>query len=165
MKVHTDTLTAADVYAATANLPGVYAEVTTHGSRDRARALSIKLEGNGRRGNSGSYGAMDDGTFAATWDEWGVVIARLFALDPAARFGDKSNPVYDGAEHYHWTTGDRFRAGELPADTHKAHRWEWDGNAAGGRYTVSHCKGSKGKPCTAVTRRMLRGSFADLALV
>lgn len=163
MKIHTNKLTARHVHAATGDLPGVYAEVTTHGSRDHARALNVKLEGNGRRGNSGSYGAMDDGTLSASWDEWGVIIARLFALDPDARFGDKAHPTYLNRAHYHWSTGNRFLSGEMPTDTHKAHRFEYQGESAGGAYAVSYCKGSKGKPCSAITRRVARGTWEDIA--
>lgn len=71
------------------------------GSRSHAFAVEIQLEAairdNGRRaGNSGAYGAMIpevDG-YAATFDEWGWLLAALFGLDPAMIVGTPKNPVY-----------------------------------------------------------------------
>lgn len=118
MRLHTDKLTAADVHRATANLPGVFASVTEHGSRTHARALEVKLEGNGRI-NASSTG------YGATWDEWGAVIGALYLIDPATVWGGTAaRPTYADAEHFHAATGDRFRHGVLPADTHKQHRWD-----------------------------------------
>lgn len=117
MRLHTDHLTAADVHRATAKLPGVYAEVTEHGSRSHARALEVKLTGNGR------VNASNTG-YGATWDEWGAVIGALYLIDPGAVWGSVKRPTYADAEHYHAVTGDRFRDGTLPADTHKQHRWD-----------------------------------------
>lgn len=57
MRLHTDKIEASQVYEATRGLPGVYAEVTEHGSRSRQRGPEVRLEGNGYRRNSGQYGA------------------------------------------------------------------------------------------------------------
>ncbi len=82
MRLHSNILTARDIYEATP--ADVIATVTTHGSRKRASAFEISLAGFGerhtRKKNSGQYGAGDEK--AATWDDWGVVLARLFEIDP-----------------------------------------------------------------------------------
>ena len=89
MRLHTDVLTSKDLYAALP--PGVLAYVTQKGSRKRARAFEVTLyvldkdELHRRYGNSGGYGASDD--VAATWDEWGVWMQRLYEIDPQALIG------------------------------------------------------------------------------
>ena len=59
---------------------------------------------------------------AATWDEWGVVIDALYAVDPAAQIG-----FYTGRENFRQVTRserDRVRQGFAPeshyAQTHRA---------------------------------------------
>lgn len=122
MRLHTDLIKIADVYAAAKNLPGVYITVTEHRSRSRDRAFEISLEGNGYRKNTGSYGASD--VYGATWDEWGVVIARLYALDPDAFWGSAKYQVYQDQDDFNWQTAFRFENHEnLPEDTHKRHTW------------------------------------------
>ena len=126
MRIHSDILTADDIHAATRDLPGVYVTASQHSSRARQRAFEVSLEGNGYRKNTGLYGGAED--FAATWDEWGVVIARLFGIDPHAFWGSAKRPTYADAEESHYLTGDRFRTLEIPADTHKRHRWDPNGD-------------------------------------
>ena len=89
MRLHTDVLTEADLREA---LPSeVCAYITPHGSRKRRRAFEVTLyvtakdELHTRYGNSGGYGASSD--VAATWDEWGIWIARLFERDYRALIG------------------------------------------------------------------------------
>lgn len=122
MRLHTDKIEARQVYEATNGLPGVYAEVTEHGSRSRQRGLEVRLEGNGYRRNSGQHGADPD-EVGATWDEWGAVIARLFAIDPEAFWGAVGRPTYRTPFDFHRKTAQRFAEGEMPADTHKRHTW------------------------------------------
>lgn len=82
-----------------------------HGSRSHAVAFEIQLEAderdNGRRaGNSGSYGAMrpeSDG-YAATYDEWGWLLAALYIADPIMVVGTPRSPVYANAEDFHRKT-------------------------------------------------------------
>lgn len=81
------------------------------GSRTHQFAFEIQLEAderdNGRRaGNSGSYGAMRpeaDG-YAATYDEWGWLLAALFVIDNDMVVGTPKLPVYSGAEDFHRKT-------------------------------------------------------------
>lgn len=120
MRLHTTTITATDVYAAVRDLPGVYAEVTTHGSRKRDHALEVKLTGtSSRRPNSGNGGAGDD--YAATWDEWGVMFQRLFDLDDTM-----TCYAYDDRADYMWKTDWRFVDFDI-AGQHRNHRWEFAG--------------------------------------
>ncbi len=96
--------------------PGVrWHHVREYGSRSRLRAFEIVLEG------TSSYGGQwgDHDYSAGTWDEWGVVLGRLFELDPNARVAR----VYEGAEHYHEVTGDRFRPDRLPERLCPRHKW------------------------------------------
>lgn len=130
MRLHTDVLTEADLLGATKNLPGVYATVTQHGSRDYDRAFEVRLKGNGYTCNSGTSGAGYE--TGATWDEWGAFIAALYEIDPKARWGTAKYPVYRENNDFHDKTGWRFadHKGQLPADTHKRHKWVWNyGNA------------------------------------
>lgn len=132
MRIHTDK--AAEVRyainAATRELPGVYhGPMSEHGSRSRKGALELSLTGNsGRYRNTGKWGA--DGEKSATWDEWGVVLAAVYAADPEAICGTAKRPVYAGADDFHWQTGERFaHVGPgnytLPEDTHEVHMWDY----------------------------------------
>lgn len=150
MRIHTDN--AAQVEAAirdaAAARRGVYIErLTTHRSRKRAGALDFALSGTSNRNTqSGKYKA-------ATWDEWGVVLAAAFAADPNA-----DATYYQGADHYHWMTGDRFHDG-MPADTHAQHRWDVQGRSLTGTYTISKCT-----KCSAHSRRVAYGhTWAEIA--
>jgi hypothetical protein len=94
MQVHTDHLTAADLYGALKvtglAARGVYLDsdraVSAHRSRKRHHRLNFYLvatDGHGRRwANSGQRGAGTDK--AATWLEWGALIAELYHRDPDA---------------------------------------------------------------------------------
>jgi hypothetical protein len=182
MRIHSNVLSYTDISKATHGLAGVYVSASKHGSRSHSAAFEVSLEGNGYRGNSGQYGARDmSQPLAATWDEWGVFLGRLFVIDPEMIVGTPKNPIYAGAEHFHWSTGSRFAVQDgypairftndghqlsginLPADTHKRHAWNYAEINATGRFSVSTCKGSKGKPCSAVRRFMHYGhSFSEL---
>lgn len=87
MKIHTDKLTEADLYASRPS--GVAVEWSPCGSRKRACGFHVTLTYYGpekrRPKNSGHAGAYGDR--AATWDEWGIWIARLYEIDPGAVIG------------------------------------------------------------------------------
>ena len=114
MRLHTDKITRADLIKATnaafdKGQDGyVWLEVTEHGSRKRARAFEVGLEGDGtvnrRRRNPGPNG--DDtrrDQYAATWDAWGRFFAYLFDIDP-----DMTCYAYNGREDFHNKTEGRF---------------------------------------------------------
>lgn len=158
MRIHTDKVNEVRyaIWQATGALPGVYAVLDWHGSRSRKGALELKMTGNaGRYRNSGKWGS--DGEEAATWDEWGIVLAAVFAADPDAICGSAKRPVYAGADDFHWQTGERFAhvgvalktenlGPLLPEDTHALHRWNYE--------TFGTIKCGK---CTAVRYAPIRG--------
>lgn len=145
MRLHTDVLDHGKVYDIIGDLTkqgkitGVWAEHMWHGSRSRAHGFDLRLTADPRKGrrrftNSGYAGATD-GEYAATWDEWGIILAALYEADP-----NMTGDYYADAEHYHWSTGNRFRDGG-PAETHDTHRWAYKGHhLTGDGYPVSECK-------------------------
>lgn len=80
-------------------------------------ALEVQLETSerdrGRRaGNSGSYGASTgwggDGSYTATYDEWGFFLAALYRRDPKMRCAPnfkRDYAQYYDAEDFHHKTG------------------------------------------------------------
>lgn len=82
-----------------------------HRSQTHMFAFEIQLEAaerdRGRRaGNSGSYGAMrpeQDG-YAATFDEWGWLLAALYRLDLEMIVGSVKTPTYSSTVHFHRVT-------------------------------------------------------------
>lgn len=143
MRIHTDTLTASDLQAA-AQLAGVTLSYSNHGSRSHRGAVDVTLSGSsGRMPNTGNRGAASYGSSpAATWDEWGIFLGELFRRDPDA----VAPRVYFSGEHFRWATGARFDT-LTPADQHKRHRWQYNGESVTGAYSVHECK------CGALLRR------------
>ena len=134
MRIHSNALDINDIYQATNGLPGVHVEVMPKGSRSHATAFEVRLTGNSTRRT------MDGRDQAATWDEWGVFIAGVYEVDPAAVFGSVKTPNYRDSNHFHAVTRYRFDANELPSDTHQQHRWEYD--LATGINQCSKCSAS-----------------------
>lgn len=132
MRIHTDHLTEADIRRAltTEQAAGRIAATVgfkildARGSRTHAHAYEVQLEsfgrtpGDGRRaGNSGSYGAMRaeyDG-YAATYDEWGWLLAALYKADAALVCGTVKHPYYADAEDFHDKTALTYSPAELLA--------------------------------------------------
>ena len=137
MRLHTSTLTPSDVYAATraAGMRGVYATVSTHGSRARARGLEISLTGTSTRRLNFNNRNTDRDDYAATWDEWGMTLAALFELDPEMIVGSPKCPTYASADAFHAATGGRFEALTAPYQHDGAgHRW-----ASGSTRNIREC--------------------------
>ena len=93
MRIHSDSLRQVDVaLAAYAVSPHLTVETIRRGSRSRGHSIDVRMIWEGpkckgdhrRHTNTGTYGA---GEWAATWDEWGLVIDRLFDMDPDAIVG------------------------------------------------------------------------------
>lgn len=124
MRIHTDHLTLSNLYSREMYEWGVYIHVTEHGSRSHVRAFEVSLEGNGYRKNTGTSGAGDE--YGATWDEWGVFLARLFDLDKDMVCGSVKNPVYNGVDDFDRQTDYRFVLGQMPEDTHRRHNWKFE---------------------------------------
>jgi hypothetical protein len=111
MKVHTNTLTFADISGAVPE--NCYLTVFNHpgfgrtrgalvGSRSHDHAWVVRLSGTSKH-------TMDTRNLvehdkAATYDEWGIFIARLFSLDPGAKIG-----VYKDEADFNSKTDNRFQ--------------------------------------------------------
>ena len=119
MRIHSDILTPADLFTA-ASIAGVRIDDwSIHGSKTRRTALRFYVFGSSSyRPNQRSYGPGD---YAATWDEWGVLLGHLFAVDPDAHTGRYG---YLSANDFHYKTGHRFVPGFITRDMmHRRHRW------------------------------------------
>ena len=57
--------------------------------------------------NTGKWG-LDRTVFAATYDEWGWFIARIFELDPNAKWSNSSGIRYADAEDFIKKTNGKF---------------------------------------------------------
>jgi hypothetical protein len=145
MRIHSNSIDALEIRKA-ARLAGVgFTRLSLHGSRSRAFAFDVILTGNSPRNQNGG----DEK--AATWDQWGHFLNTLFTLDPAM-----VTPYYADAEHFHWSTGNRYAGGFDLADDHvKGHKWQFSGDSAGGGYMVHECK------CGAIRRFLHRGTWAE----
>lgn len=124
MRIHTD-LHAYDVGQIVRDAKcGAWANVLTdHGTRTAKRgAVELQLAGTSNRPNASNT------ENAATWDEWGIVLAAIFEADPTAIMGSAKRPVYADRDDYHWKTGDRFRSLTSSSDDlyHANHYWRWD---------------------------------------
>jgi hypothetical protein len=144
MRLHTDHLTETDIRDA-ARKAGVGVErFSRHSSRSRGWAFDVILSGSGT--TSGNYGGADRDVKAATWDEWGLVLAELYQRDPQMIAGS----AYRNSEHFHWATGDRFTA-LTPPFQHLRHRWEYQGECVTDAYYTRECD------CGAVVRYLAHG--------
>jgi hypothetical protein len=144
MRIHSDHLDAREVQKA-ATLAGVgFTRFSLHGSRSRAGAFDVILTGASPRNQNGGSDK------AATWDQWGVFLSTLFAVDPKM-----VTPYYADAEHFHWSTGNRYAEFNLADDHVKGHKWEFSGDSAGGGYMVHECA------CGAIRRFIHRGTWAE----
>lgn len=157
MRIHTDHLTFADMGTAAIHAGVILHRCAEHRSQSRKRAFDFYLEGSGRTGgqwgNTGTHGAAP--IKAATWDEYGIFIARLYTKDPDAHFGKHG---YESEEHFHWVTGNRYRT-LTPDQQHKRHRWGYHDRSAGGTYLVAQCT-----KCPAILRRPAYGyTWEDIA--
>jgi hypothetical protein len=121
MKLHSDTLTENDIYAALRQAADM-GDVPAHlifdmlrpaGSRTRANAWDIHLgtytkdrdtTGKMRRTPSNSTRQGDLADYTATYSEWGWFIARLYWMDSEMVFGPyKSLEHFDQATRYAFT--------------------------------------------------------------
>lgn len=145
-------------------------ELTEHRSQTHPRAFEVKFSGDSTRGpNSGQYG-MDNYGKAATWDQWGLFLSALYEVDTAARVGGAKLPIYADAEHFHWTTANRYRGAQdndgtrrVDASTgtfmtaglgyHRQHKWQSVGKLAVCDAWVSQCA------CGATLRRADYGTY------
>ncbi|WAA19716.1 hypothetical protein SEA_DALILPOP_89 [Gordonia phage Dalilpop] len=180
MKLHTDTLTISDLYDAVdfvnehitrdvTHRPIVGVSLhrdSQHNSRSRRRAFDVILSGDASsRINTGWRGGPADEPHAATWDQWGAFLARLFDADETLTIPG----IYVDAEHFRWATCEHYSPviGLAPgAHYHRRHGWTPVGDSAAGSYGVWVCgDGAKvGRDsCGAGMRRLYtRRSWADV---
>jgi hypothetical protein len=141
MKIHSDALDTTEIRKAARRAGVSFTRFDLGNSRSRAQRFDIILTGSSSRRQN--FGGED---MAATWDEWGIFLGILFALDPQAR-----SDHYESLDHFTWATGGRFADGSLTRLTqHATHRWEHSGAVVTNSYYVSECQ------CGAI-RRFLRG--------
>jgi hypothetical protein len=146
MRIHSDSIDALEIRKAARIASVAFTRFSLHGSRKREAAFDVILTGaSSRRQNGGP-------DKAATWDQWGIFLGTLYALD-----AEMSTPYYGSAEEFHWKTANRFRD-ITPADYVYGHnhRWEWTGEAVTGAYSVHACRS---QDCLATQR------FGDWARV
>ena len=119
MRLHSDIITVEDIETAATSAGAAVHAATPHGSRARARAFEVFLTGHGKMG--GQYGGTDAPT--ASWDEWGMVVAALFELDPWMIVGSPGRPIYGDIDAFHEVTANRY-VDLRPADACHWHRWD-----------------------------------------
>jgi hypothetical protein len=85
VKIHTDVLTNGDVFRLVRDMPGLYVETTSHGSRSRLRRLDVGLWA--YEFAPGRAGSSRPDSWHPTWAEWTALIEALYALDPLALIG------------------------------------------------------------------------------
>lgn len=142
MRLHSDIITADDVRtAATFDGVGVH-RLTEHGSRIRLRGLDVVLTGHGLRG--GQFGSLGNAR-SASWDDYGIFLAALYAIDSDMVVGTSAKrPTYSDRHHFEQVTHGRFRALRIGSEgIHHNHRWKYDSP----HFFI--CKGMKDRPCHA----------------
>ena len=111
MKIHSDALDENEIRKA-ARLAGVsFTRFEIGNSRTREQRFDIILTGSSSR--TQNFGGTDQ---AATWDEWGIFLGILYALDPQAH-----SERYASLDHFTWTTGGRYADGSLTPLTAARH--------------------------------------------
>lgn len=121
MRIHTNRFHAGDIYAAAGFAAGAIVEyVREHGSRTRARSYDFYITGNSS--HRPGFGKETIGEYAATWDQWGLLLGHLFSIDPDAHTGRCG---YRSSADFHYKTAHRFVPGFIrPEDTHRRHKWQ-----------------------------------------
>lgn len=99
MKIHTNELYSGDISNIAERVEGITLYVTGAGSRSHDRAYEIRLTGSSKCAPRNMPGEK-----AATYDEWGHFIARLFAIEPGAKIGH-----YKDAADFHEKTKNAFQ--------------------------------------------------------
>jgi hypothetical protein len=119
MRIHGNSITRTQLGEAAALAGVTFVRRHWHESRSRDHAFEVILSGNS------PYRCMggDRDEYAASWDQWGIFLNKIFDLDPSITIPR----VYADAALFHKITGDRFRTLRL-ADAHRRHRWQAPGN-------------------------------------
>ena len=132
MRIHTSTLTTADIYNAARHARVDVVDLTEHGSRSHDHAFNVKLEGESRRRpNGGASGKGYATGYAATWDQWGVFLAILFDVDPTL-----VTPYYADRQAFHRHTDGRFGAAPILDEGHSTNYHVVNGYSSAGDLMV-----------------------------
>jgi hypothetical protein len=125
VRIHTDA-TYATIRKAAAVAQVELRKCDEHNSRTHSRAFEVSLRGDSRRRPNFYNG---DGSYAATWDQWGIFLAEIFTADKEARAGGTVKaPMYADAEDFDAKTRYRFDGhGIVPNDMHGDHRFQYAG--------------------------------------
>lgn len=126
-----------DLYRAANTAKMVVENENWHGSRYPGIERVIEFNGYGdeihsaRRPNTRDPWVRQN-YYAATWDQWGLLLAVMFETDPDMKVGGYKRPYYDGAADFHRKTDGRFAVQHStvdvePADFHGDHTFKWDG--------------------------------------
>jgi hypothetical protein len=125
MRLHTDRIDRIDLAAAASIARVGFFKLEERGSRCRAHAFEVRLEGyvGKRQLNFG-----DGYTTAATWDEWGIFFDRLFKMDEHMVAGSAASTGwgYRGRADFRTATGYRYDHLEHE-EQHVYHKWGWFG--------------------------------------
>ena len=143
MRLHTDKITSADIYAAALRIGVTIHDFEETGSKTRDHAFTLYLEGSSPRQSNGRSHK------AATWDEWGAFMGWLYTVDPEAVWGSAAWG-YQNAQDFHWKTANRFVDGVVPVDTHAQHKWVYDSQNSKPLSDIAEHYCNK---CSARTRR------------
>lgn len=103
MRIHTNA--SETIVRRAAIKAGVELRMTVHKSRTHDHGFEVSLRGASRRRPNFYNG---DGSYAATWDQWGVFLAAIFDADVLTRCGSGKRPTYADAEDFHRKTFGRF---------------------------------------------------------
>jgi hypothetical protein len=104
MRIYSDILTKEDLYRELGDMPDVLLEhCRPFSSRSTRYGYEVYLEGLGGRHKRHRNGREGK---AATWDDYGVWMARLFAIDPNARIAH-----YNGYDQFIEYTSKNVPAG------------------------------------------------------
>lgn len=111
MRLHTNTLNESDLQKlmkyVSNEAPNVILHVTgLHGARNHKRGIEIALRGHGTRHKRPPQTRIlgeQSTERAATVDDWGWLIAAVFAVEPGARFGP-----YKGADDFAKQTRNKY---------------------------------------------------------
>lgn len=147
MRIHSDTLSPEDIYAAARTAGCTVESLSQHGSTARGRAFDLILAGHGKRG--GQYGGLDHR--AGSWDDYGIFLAALYRSDAFMLVGSPGRPVYEGRSDFDDATAYRYQH-LTPDQAHHAHKRDHSADAyitMSGRRLLP-CKGSQSKPCSAL---------------
>jgi hypothetical protein len=141
MKLYANEIAEKEIMDAALQAGASVEKLIVNRGRRYARSFDVILSGSGARRSQW----RDQEVQAATWDEWGIFMARLFDHEPEMRIGP-----YRDRDHFRWSTGERYDDLE-PAEQHKIHRWRYS-------WHDYHMQVQECDHCEAVRRFELRRS-------